>query len=136
MTQVASGEYMELEFHPTNPDVCYTVQLLNQTTQFKRSTDGGLTFQSGAVGWPSIGTGDEQRRCEIAAFPADPDRVVVLASGETSEGAASMDVPKLDAGQTFEFTCCGDGPGGPWEAGQPNILGWSEDGTATAAVLL
>ena len=131
MTQVASGEYMELEFHPTNPDVCYTVQLLNQTTQFKRSTDGGLTFQSGAVGWPSIGTGDEQRRCEIAVTPADPDRVVVLASGETSEGGGLYGMyQSLDAGQTFEFTCCGDGPGGPWEAGaNPNILGWSEDGT-------
>ena len=131
MTQVASGEYMELEFHPTNPDVCYTVQLLNQTTQFKRSTDGGLTFQSGAVGWPSIGTGDEQRRCEIAVTPADPDRVVVLASGETSEGGGLYGMyQSLDAGQTFEFNCCGDGPGGPWEAGvNPNILGWSEDGT-------
>ena len=47
MTQVAGGEYMELAFHPTNPDTCYTVQLLANSTVFKRSTDGGATFVSG-----------------------------------------------------------------------------------------
>ena len=78
MTQVASGEHMELEFHPLNPDICYTVQQLNQTTTFKRSTDGGMSFQTVTEGWPSAETGDDQRRCEIAVTPADPDRVVVL----------------------------------------------------------
>ena len=131
MTQVASGEHMELEFHPLNPDICYTVQQLNQTTTFKRSTDGGMSFQTVTEGWPSVETGDDQRRCEIAVTPADPDRVVVLAAGETSEGGGLYGMyQSFDAGTTFEFTCCGDGPGGPWEAEtNPNILGWSEDGT-------
>ena len=52
MTQ-AGGEHMELAFHPLNPDICYTVQQLNQTTTFKRSTDGGMSFQpSQKVGLP------------------------------------------------------------------------------------
>jgi len=131
MTQVLGGEYMELAFHPTDPAICYTIQLLGQGTVFKRSTDGGLTFQTGATGWPTVGTDDEQRRCELAVTPADPDRVVVLASGSTADGGGLYGIyQSFDAGQTFEFTCCGDGPGGPWEVGtNPNILGWSEDGS-------
>ena len=79
MIQVASGEYMELAFHPTDPSVCYTIQLLGESTVFKRSTDGGISFATGASGWPSVGSDDGQRRCELAVTPADPDRVVVLA---------------------------------------------------------
>jgi len=131
MTQVAGGEYMELAFHPTSPDTCYTVQLLSNSTVFKRSTDGGLTFGTGTTGWPSVGTGDEQRRCELAVTPADPDRIVVLAAGATDNGGGLYGMyQSFDAGDSFEFMCCGDGPGGPWEAGvNPNILGWSEDGS-------
>ncbi|MGB0179883.1 MAG: hypothetical protein ACPF8U_07485, partial [Flavobacteriales bacterium] len=131
MTQVAGGEYMELAFHPTSPDTCYTVQLLGNSTVFKRSTDGGATFASGTTGWPTVGTGDEQRRCELAVTPADPDRIVVLAAGETDNGGGLYGMyQSFDSGESFEFMCCGDGPGGPWEAGvNPNILGWSEDGS-------
>ena len=53
MIQVASGEYMELAFHPTDPSVCYTIQLLGESTVFKRSTDGGISFATGASGWPA-----------------------------------------------------------------------------------
>ncbi len=131
MVQVMSGEYMELAFHPADPAICYTVQLLGESTVFKRSTDGGLTFVSGATGWPSVGPDDGQRRCEIAVTPADPDRVVVLASGSTPDGGGLYGIyQSSDAGASFEFMCCGDGPGGPWSEGtNPNILGWSGDGT-------
>ena len=131
MIQVASGEYMELAFHPTDPSICYTIQLLGESTVFKRSTDGGVSFATGASGWPSVGIDDGQRRCELAVTPADPDRVVVLAAGSTPDGGGLYGMyQSYDAGETFEFMCCGDGPSGPWEAGtNPNILGWSEDGS-------
>lgn len=131
MQQVMSGEYMELVFHPTVDSIAYTVQLLGESTVFKRSTDGGLSFQTGATGWPSINSGDQQKRCEIAVSPADPDRIAVLAAGSTSEGGGLYGIyQSQDAGQTFDFICCGNGPGGPWAANDnPNILGWSEDGT-------
>lgn len=131
MIQVSGGEFMEIAFHPEADSICYAVQLLGESTIFKRSTDGGFTFTSGAAGWPSIASGQAQRRCEMAVSAADPDVVVVLASGSTDDGGGLFGIYKSqDAGETFEFVCCGDGPGGPWEAGtNPNILGWSEDGT-------
>jgi photosystem II stability/assembly factor-like uncharacterized protein len=131
MIQVSGGEFMELVFHPEMDSICYAIQLLGEGTIFKRSTDGGITFSSGAVGWPNIASGEGQRRCEMAVSPSDPDVVVVLASGSTDDGGGLFGIYKSeDAGQTFEFICCGDGPGGPWEAEiNPNILGWSEDGT-------
>ena len=131
MIQVASGEYMELAFHPTDPSICYTIQLLGESTVFKRSTDGGVSLATGASGWPSVGSDDGQRRCELAVTPADPDRVVVLAAGSTPDGGGLYGMyQSYDAGETFDFMCCGDGPSGPWEAGtNPNILGWSEDGS-------
>jgi len=131
MVQVMSGEYMELAFHPANPSICYTIQLLGESTVFKKSTDAGLSFVSGASGWPTVGTGDAQKRCELAVTPADPDRIVVLASGSTESGGGLYGIyQSFDAGESFEFACCGDNPGGPWEPNSnPNILGWSEDGS-------
>ncbi len=131
MEQVTSGEFMELVFHPTNPSILYAIQRLGDSTVFKRSEDGGLTFTAGATGWPSIGSDDAQKRWEMAVTVAAPDRVVILASGSTADGGGLYGhYVSEDAGLSFEFACCGDGPGGPWEAGvNPNILGWSEDGT-------
>ncbi len=131
MIQVSGGEFMEIAFHPEADSICYAIQLLGESTIFKRSTDGGLTFTSGAEGWPSIASGEGQRRCEMAVTPADPDLVIVLASGSTDNGGGLFGIYKsIDAGETFEFICCGNGPGGPWAADtNPNILGWSEDGT-------
>ena len=131
MIQISSGEYMEIAFHPADPLICYTIQLLGESTVFKKSTDGGLSFVTGATGWPSVGLDDGQRRCELAVSPADPNRIVVLAAGSTVDGGGLYGMyQSFDAGATFEFMCCGDGPGGPWaENTNPNILGWSGDGT-------
>ena len=38
-------EFMELEQHPTNPNILYTVQLL-ELNEIHRSTDGGMTFSA------------------------------------------------------------------------------------------
>ncbi len=129
-TSIAEGEFMELAFHPSNSSICYAIQRLEDSTVFKRSMDGGMSFSTGAIGWPTVGSDDAQRRCEMAVTAADPNRVVVLASGSTAEGGGLYGhYVSYDAGLSFEFTCCGEGPGGPWEAGEnPNILGWSEDG--------
>ena len=76
-------------------------------------------------------SGDEQKRAEISVSAADPSRVYALCSGSTSDGGGLFGYyVSYDEGLTFNFECCGDGPGGPWEEGtNPNILGWSGDGT-------
>jgi hypothetical protein len=131
-TFVESGEFMEIEFHPTNPDLVYVVKLTGNSTVFKISVDGGETYMAAGEGWPTLPSSDfAQKRCEIAVSPAAPDRVAVLASGSTPDGGGLYGIfVSEDAGATFAQACCGDGYGGPWTAEEnPNILGWSEDGT-------
>ncbi len=131
MQLIADGEFMELEQHPTNPNILYTVKLSGSSTQFMKSTDGGMTFEIAGNGWPIVGEGEEQKRAEISISPADPSRIYALCSGSTPDGGGLFGYyVSYDEGETFEFSCCGDGPGGPWEVGvNPNILGWSGDGS-------
>jgi len=129
-TTVSSGEFMEIEFHPTNADIVYLVSLVGQGTVFRKSVDGGVTLSGTGINWPSPASGDEQKRAEIAVTPANPDRIYVLASGSANDGNGLYGIYQSnDSGDSFEFVCCGSGPGGPWEIGtNPNTLGWSEEG--------
>ncbi|WP_306641187.1 VPS10 domain-containing protein [Sanyastnella coralliicola] len=127
----SSGEHMEIEFHPTNPEMVYSASLVGNNTLFKKSTDGGNTWTSGTTGWPTPNSGEEQRRIEMAVTPLHPDDIYILASGAADGGNGLFGIYRSqDQGENFEFQCCGSGPGGAWAAGSnPNILGWSEDGT-------
>lgn len=129
--QVVAGEFMEIEFHPTAPDTIYTVRLSNNKTLMMRSVDGGEIFSNSTIGWPEPAAGAQQRRCEISVSAAAPDRVYVLASGEENGGSGLYGIYlSEDAGETFAFQCCGEGPSGVPEADvNPNTLGWSEDGS-------
>ena len=125
MQQISQGEFMELEQHPTAENIIYTVKLQGGGTRFMRSLDGGMNFEYVGDGWPETPSGNEQKRTEIAVSEAEPDAVFALASGDTPEGGGLYGYyVSHDAGSTFEMACCGDSPGGPWEAGSnPNILG-------------
>lgn len=130
-TTILSGEYMEIEFKPDDPSIVYTVRLAGNGTRFYRSADGGLTFTQITNGWPSPPLSDEQKRCEISVSPANPNLVYVLASG-VGDGYGGLYGIYLstDAGLSFSYQCCGTGPGGAPEAEtNPNILGWSGDGS-------
>jgi PKD repeat protein len=129
--ELESQNFMEIEFHPTNPDIIYTIGLQGNFTFFLKSTDGGDNFESGVTGWPAPGVGEEQRRCEMAVSAATPDRVYVLAAGQANGGGGLYGIyVSDDAGESFSFQCCGTGPAGEWAAeSNPNILGWSEDGS-------
>lgn len=126
-----AGEYMEIVAHPGDPSILYTLRRDGDFTTFLRSTDGGATFNVAGEGLPVATTGHAQRRSELAVTPADPDRVVILAAGSTPEGGGLYGYyTSSDAGLTFETACCGDAPGGPFAADtNPNLLGWSEDGS-------
>ncbi len=79
----------------------------------------------------NLDTGEEQRRCEIAVSAAAPDNVYVLASGSANGGSGLFGIYRsYDAGDTFEFVCCGDEPAGVASTENPNLLGWSYDFTA------
>ncbi len=127
---ISQGNHMEIEFHPTEPQRVYTVSRTGGFTQFKRSIDGGMTFSSDTPGWPIPPIGGENQRTEIAVSAANPDRVYALAAGSANGGNGLFGIYlSEDAGETFNFQCCGNGPAGQWSTTNPNILGWSDDGT-------
>lgn len=128
-TDVHFGEHMEIEIHPTDPNILYTIKLISNRTEFYKSTDNGITWTNKPNGWPAPNLTDEQKRCEISVTPADPDLVYILASGKVnSEGGLYGIYKSTDAGESFTFECCGSGPVGTATVSNPNILGWSEDG--------
>ena len=60
MQFIASGEFMELERHPVDQNIIYTVKLQGGATRFMKSIDGGMSFDYTGNGWPIISTGHQQ----------------------------------------------------------------------------
>lgn len=129
-THVLSGDMLEIEFHPTRPDTVYVVRLSGDKTEFFRSLNAGNTFTQMTSGWPVPGAGDHQRRTEIAVTPDAPDKVYALATGSANGGSGLYGVYiSADAGSTWTFECCGPQPAGPPSLSNPNLMGWSDQGT-------
>jgi PKD repeat protein len=126
---VHAGEHMELEIQPGNFNTIYTVRLNGERTEFYKSTDNGLTWVITTAGWPVPLSGDEQRRTEISVSAADPLLVYAWAAGRvgTDEGLYGV-YKSTDGGESFNFICCGNSPGGTPTVTDPNMLGWSENG--------
>ncbi|MCB9170467.1 MAG: PKD domain-containing protein [Flavobacteriales bacterium] len=128
-TQVESGIWQELEFHPTNPSVIYAVKQTGNVTQFWRSTNGGISFFQMTAGWPAPVSPDEQKRTEIAVSAAAPNTVYALCTGVVNGGSGLYGVYKsTDMGASWGFTCCGPQPGGAPSAANMNLMGWSDQG--------
>ncbi len=125
-----SGNFQELEFHPTNSDTIYAIQQVGDKTAFMRSVDGGETFTDlSNNGWPFPPGGAEQKRTEIAVSPAAPDMVYALATGAVNGGSGLYGVyVSEDAGSTWQFRCCGDQPGGEPAEDNINMMGWDKNG--------
>ncbi len=124
-----SGNFLELEFHPSNTDIIYAVAREGLGTAFYRSENGGESFTKQAGGYPTVASGHEQLRTEIAVTAAMPDRVVALATGEANGGSGLYGVYiSDDTGLTWEFKCCGTGPAGPATSSNKNIMAWQTNG--------
>ncbi len=102
-----SGNYKDLEFHPTNNQIIYTSVL----GRFYRTENGGATWT-----WISDVLGSSTRMC-IAVTPAAPDFVYVIRANTTS---FSGFFKSEDGGATFTTMST-----------TPNILGWAADGSST-----
>ncbi|MCP4441247.1 MAG: T9SS type A sorting domain-containing protein [Aureispira sp.] len=129
---VQAGIHQEIEFHPTDPTIVYTVQQIGIETRFYKSTNSGLNFTQKSIGWPApnIGALDEQKRTEIAVSPADSSRVYALATGQVNGGTGLYGVyVSTDEGETWTFNCCGPQPAGPASLSNQNLMGWNKNGT-------
>ena len=120
--------------HYGNPnsiqDTIYFIKQAGDSTEFYRSDDGGNTMTQYSNGWPSPGTGDEQKRTEIAVSPADPDKIVALATGSANGGSGLYGIYiSNDKGENWTFQCCGPQPAGPPDSININMMGWQPDGS-------
>jgi photosystem II stability/assembly factor-like uncharacterized protein len=125
-----SGNFQELEFHPTNSDTIYVVKQIADKTEFHRSIDGGVSFENiSNTGWPYPPGGAEQKRTEIAVSAAAPDIIYALATGAVNGGSGLYGIyVSEDAGASWEFRCCGDQPGGEPAEDNINMMGWDKNG--------
>lgn len=129
-TPVLSGEFQEIEIHPTNSNIIYTIEQTANKTQFYKSIDGGVSFVLKLNGWPSPLAADEQKRTEIAVTPAAPNMIYALATGEANGGSGLYGIyVSSDEGESWTFRCCGPQPAGPPSLTNPNFMAWSKDGT-------
>ena len=125
-----SGNFLEIEFHPNTADTIYFVRQIGDSTEFYRSDDGGNTMTQYSNGWPSPGSGDEQKRTEIAVSPADPDKIVALATGSANGGSGLYGIYiSYDKGENWTFQCCGPHPAGAPSPTNINMMGWQPDGS-------
>jgi photosystem II stability/assembly factor-like uncharacterized protein/PKD repeat protein len=130
-TKIEDGEFQELEYHPTNNNIIYTVKLVNdQSTQFYKSTDGGNNFAAIGTGWPNPTGTDEQKRTELAVSADAPNKIFALCTGAANGGSGLYGIyVSDDEGATWNRNCCG-----PQVAGVPNattnqnLMGWDDLG--------
>ena len=129
-TQIMSGNFLEIEFHPNSSDTIYFIKQEGDSTFFYRSDDRGNTLTLYSNGWPFPGIGDEQKRTEIAVSPAAPNKIVALATGEANGGSGLYGIYiSYDKGENWNFQCCGPQPAGPPDSININMMGWQPDGS-------
>ena len=101
----------------------------------KGSNDGTII---GTSSWSSgnqmtcieseFAAGEENKRVEIAVSPAAPNSIYVLATG-SADGTSGLYgfYKSTNAGDSFDYVCCGTGPGGVATVANPNIVGYSNE---------
>ena len=125
-----NGDFLEIEFHPTNSEIIYAVKSSSNKTVFLKSTDGGNNFTIPEnEAWPNPSSPDEQKRTEIAVSLDAPNNVYALATGSVNGGSGLYGIyVSTDMGESWEFRCCGQQPGGVPSEKNQNLMGWSHEG--------
>lgn len=128
-TQLMSGSFLEIEFHPSNSNIIYAIKQVDNKTIFHKSVNGGNSFTSSTNGWPNPTAEEEQKRTEIAVSMDMPNRVVALATGAANGGSGLYGIyVSDDMGDSWNFRCCGPQPAGPPDSTNINLMGWSDLG--------
>ncbi|MBK8370500.1 MAG: hypothetical protein IPL20_03850 [Saprospiraceae bacterium] len=112
-TNVQSGDFEEVEIHPTNTNIIYAVRKSGTATQFFKSVNGGSSFSQTGTGWPVPTFDDHQERTELAVSPDNPDYVYAHCSGSANRGSGFYGVyASTNQGANWTFKCCGPQPAG------------------------
>ena len=128
--QIMSGNFLEIEFHPNTADTMYFIRQTGDSTEFYRSDNGGDNLTKHSNGWPIPSSGDQQKRTEIAVSPAEPNKIVALATGSANGGSGLYGIyVSYDKGENWTFQCCGPHPAGVPSLTNINMMGWQPDGS-------
>jgi len=96
---------IDVKFHPTNPDIVYTLILENKQIKFYRSTDGGRSFNQITDGFANYTNPDgKEIRAKIGLTPAQPN-LVAFYLNVSDQGATFY--KSTNSGRSFERACCG-----------------------------
>ena len=108
-TQVQTGSFKDLKFHPTNPLIVYATG-----ASYYRSADGGITWTNITSGLPTT----DVTRMALAVTAANASYVYILAGKNSDSGMRGV-YRSTDAGLTFtaQYT------------GPLNLMGWDPSGT-------
>ena len=129
LNEIMSGDFQEIEFHPSSPDTMYFIKQDANFTEFYRSNDNGDNLTLFTNGWPSPSANDEQKRTEIAVSSAAPNKIVALATGSANGGSGLYGIYiSYDKGENWTFRCCGSQPAGVPSANNINMMGWQPSG--------
>ncbi|MDC1062859.1 T9SS type A sorting domain-containing protein [Flavobacteriales bacterium] len=129
LNEIMSGDFQEIEFHPSSPDTMYFIKQDANFTEFYRSNDNGDNLTLFTNGWPSPSANDEQKRTEIAVSGAAPNKIVALATGSANGGSGLYGIYiSYDKGENWTFRCCGSQPAGVPSANNINMMGWQPSG--------
>ena len=129
LNEIMSGDFQEIEFHPSSPDTMYFIKQDANFTEFYRSNDNGDNLTLYTNGWPSPSANDEQKRTEIAVSSAAPNKIVALATGSANGGSGLYGIYiSYDKGENWTFRCCGSQPAGVPSANNINMMGWQPSG--------
>ena len=128
-TEIMSGEFQEIEFHPLSSDTMYFIKQDANYTEFYRSDNNGNTINQFSSGWPNPSGNDEQKRTEIAVSIANPNKIVALATGSANGGSGLYGIYiSYDKGENWVFRCCGPQPAGVPNSNNINMMGWQPSG--------
>ena len=129
LNEIISGDFQEIEFHPSSADTMYFIKQDANFTEFYRSNDNGDNLTLFTNGWPSPSGNDEQKRTEIAVSSASPNKIVALATGSANGGSGLYGIYiSYDKGENWTFRCCGSQPAGVPSANNINMMGWQPSG--------
>lgn len=110
-SQVATGNYYDIEFKPGDPSIIYAAK----SGEFYRSTNTGASWSQITSGLPSSDIG----RTAIAVTPANSNYVYFLGCNNTNSGYKGL-YRSTNSGVSFTT-----------QSTTPNILGYASDGSSS-----
>lgn len=110
-TQTLSGNFKDVEYNPSNPQIVYCV---GNTDEFYRSTDGGDSWTQITSGLPTSGVS----RMALSVTAANANYTYMLVGG-SDQGFGGF-YHSSDAGLNWTLM-----------VNSPNMLGWNTDGSGT-----